>query len=485
MIRGFKAAAAVLAASLTAMCAGTDAAPPDTSIRLSDCEVPGLTDVPAKCGTYLVWENRAGRAGRQIAINVAVFPSRGAQRSADPIFYFQGGPGGSAIDAAGNIVRLIASLHATRDLVFVDVRGTGRSSALRCPAAEPDAPLQAHLDDFLSDEYVRRCLAHQTADVRFYTQPFAMDDVEDVRKALGYARINLFGASGGTRQAQIYMRRHPSSVRAAVLHGVQPMDAEMPLAFSRALDAGVQGLIAACSADQACSTRHPSLAADWQAVNRAFDAGPREVVVNNPRSGRRETVRLTRGVFADGVRHMLYDLNGWPEVAERIHEAARGEFETFARREMEQRTRFERSISFGMYLSATCAEDVRFIDEDDVRRATAGTFLGDYRVRRQQSACRIWPRGEGIDDRFQEPVRSPVPVLVLSGELDPATPPSEGERVTRAFPNARHVVFPNQSHNLANRSCAARLIHQFIDQGSTDGLDTGCVAQTRRRPFGE
>lgn len=450
---------------------------PLSRVALAECEVPGVR-APALCGTYEVWENRAARSGRRIPLHIVVLPARRSetgQRQADPLFYFDGGPGGSATGAAGWVSRLLRDVNDTRDLVFVDVRGTGRSAALECPAPSDDEPLQAWFEPFLSEPYVRRCLDRQQADVRFYTQPVAMDDIDEVRTALGYARINLFGTSGGTRQAQIYVRRHGGSVRAAVLQGVAPMDGEMPLAFARAMEAGLRALFDRCARDAGCRGSHPALEEAWERAKARVDRGAVTATVRHPRTGRQEVVTITRGVFADGIRHMLYNLEGGARLADVIESAARGDFDPFAQAELQQAIRFDAALAHGFFLSSTCAEDVPFIDEDEIREATAGTFLGDYRVRRQQAACRLWPRGAGIDADFQRPVQSAVPVLVLSGDADVATPASDAERAIAHLPNARHVIFSNQGHALRDPACAARLIADFIESGDAKGLDISCA----------
>lgn len=450
---------------------------PLSRVALAECEVPGVR-APALCGTYEVWENRAARSGRRIPLHIVVLPARvsdTSQRQADPLFYFDGGPGGSATGAAGWVSRLLRDVNETRDLVLVDVRGTGRSAALECPAPSDDEPLQAWFEPFLSEPFVRRCLDRQQADVRFYTQPIAMDDVDEVRTALGYARINLFGTSGGTRQAQIYVRRHGASVRAAVLQGVAPMDGEMPLAFARAMEAGLRALFDRCARDARCRGSHPALEYAWERVKSRLDRGAVTATVRHPRTGRQEVVTITRGVFADAIRHMLYNLQGAARVAGVIDSAARGDFDPFAQAELQQAIRYDAALAHGFFLSSTCAEDVQFIDEDEIRQATAGTFLGDYRVRQQQAACRLWPRGEGIDADFQRPVQSAVPVLVLSGDADVATPASGAERAIAHLPNARHVIFRDQGHALRDPACAARLIAGFLEAGNAEGLDISCA----------
>lgn len=472
----------VLASILAGCAQGASEASARSRIPLVDCDVPAYTGT-ARCGSLLVWENPGARSGRQITINLVVLPALSSPSEPDPLFYFDGGPGAGATRAAGNVGRFLREVNHRRDLVFVDVRGTGRSNPLECVEPDADAPLQAHFEEFLSDDYVRRCLEAQTADVRFYTQPFAMDDVNVVREGLGYQKINLYGSSGGTRQQQIYMKRHGASVRAVVMHGVQAMDGEGPLPFSRALEDGIRGLLDACAGDTVCHAQYPDLRRDWETVRRRFDAGPVDAEILDRRTGRTGRVRISRGVYADGLRHMLYRLDAAATVPSEIHRAALGDFTPFAERELAQSRRYADVLSHGMFITSTCAEDVRFIDDEDIRRATEGTFLGDYRVRRQQAACRIWPRGEGIDADFQKPVTLDVPVLIISGEFDVATPPSEAERVARALPRARHVIFPNQAHDYTNPACASRLIAAFIASADPAALDISCVAATTRPGF--
>ena len=475
--------ARVLLVALTALAlACTDSSPqalPLSRIELTDCSTQYFGN--ARCGTYEVWEDRAAKSGRRIQLHLVVLPARGRERQADPLFYLAGGPGSAATEMAGAIARVLAPVNQHRDLVFVDVRGTGRSGALRCEPLGDAQPLQRYFDEFFPDAYVRECLKRQEGDARLYTQPIAMDDLDEVREALGYDRVSLFGSSGGTRQAQIYMRRHGARVRTAVLFGVAPMDGEIPLSFSRALDAGIEWLLRWCGQTPHCHSAYPDLAGDWERSKKRFENGPVEATVRHPRTAQEERVRISRGVYADGVRHMIYNLvAARRELPARIHAAGHGDFGPFAEAELRQARNFDRIIANGFYLSSTCAEDVRFISEADVRRATDGTFLGDYRVRRQQAACRIWPAGEGIDENFQQPIDVDVPVLVISGEVDVATPVADGERVARALANARHIVLPNQGHGYENAGCWGPIVASFIDAATHRQLDLSCVEALRR-----
>lgn len=471
----------LLVALLVNACAPSAQVHSATPAWLTPCTIEDAG--PALCGTREVWENRAAQAGRRIPIRVVVLPATGPDPLPDPIFYFEGGPGAPATGAASYVAELFASLRDRRDLVFVDLRGTGGSHPLTCPAPAAGAPLQEWFGEMLPDAMVAACREALDAEVSFYSNTSATDDVNEIREALGYDRINLFGVSGGTRSIQVYLRRHPATARAAILKGVVPMDMENPIPHARSLEASVHALIDGCAAEAACAAAYPDLAGDWKRSQAHFAGGRTATATVKGPDGRVEQVEIHRGIYADGVRHILYSIERSRRLPGLIHAAAGGNFDVFAQRELEQAIGFAELIADGAFLSATCAEDLRFVTEDDIRAATDGTFLGDYRVRRQLAACRVWGFGEDVGADFQRPVTVDVPVLLISGAVDAVTSAAGAERVARALPRAWHVVFPNQSHDSRNPPCEQRLMVAFLLAADGAGLDTGCAATTTRPPF--
>ena len=138
-----------------------------------------------------------------------------------------------------------------------------------------------------------------------------------------------------------------------------------------------------------------------------------------------------------------------------------------------------------MYLSITCAEDLPWTQARDASRLAEGTFLGDYRYRQQKEACELWPRGRVPED-YSKPVRSGAPVLLLTGEWDPVTPPSNGDEAARYLPNSKHVVVPHGGHGfhgLDGLDCIDALINQFIETANAKDLDTSCIARIKRHGF--
>ena len=456
-----------------------------TPLVLKPCEIKGITG-PAKCGTLEVYENRATRKGRKININVLVLPATGEPRQPDALFYFAGGPGSGAAEDAPGVARGLAKIREHRDLVFVDQRGTGGSNGLDCPLFDPNDP-QSHLGHFLPPDAVRKCRQQleSKADLTLYTTTIAVDDIDDVRAALGYDKINLFGGSYGTRASMVYLRRHPKNVRALWLQGVSLTSQYLPRDYPRDAERALQGVLSECVADAACNKAFPDVKNDAKAVLDRLMKGPVEVEIQERGSSDRFKVSLSRDLVAEAVRYMLYN----PQYALRIplylHRAAQGDFAPLAQGALYFRRNLVGTGSNGLFLSVTCAEDLPWIKPGEGERLAENTFLGDYRLRQQREACALWPRAK-VDSDYVKPIVSDVPVLIVTGEWDPVTPPSSGDTLARTLKNSLRIVVPQGGHGLGGlegTDCLDRLTTQFIETGSTNGLDTACVKTIRRRPF--
>ena len=191
------------------------------TIPLEACRLTG--GVNALCGELLVYEDRAAAAGRQLPLNIAVLPATGSSNVVedDPLFLLAGGPGQAAVEAYASAIYLFADVNRTRDIVLVDQRGTGESNGLNCEVLE-DETLPADLPDEEQIALLEQCRADLSAraDLSLYTTDTFVADLDDVRAALDYDIINLYGASYGTRAAQTYLRRFPERVRSVVLDAV-------------------------------------------------------------------------------------------------------------------------------------------------------------------------------------------------------------------------------------------------------------------------
>jgi pimeloyl-ACP methyl ester carboxylesterase len=469
---------------------------PAPALVLSPCNIEGTSE-KVNCGTYEVYENRASKKGRKISLKVVVFPATGKERAPDPFVYIPGGPGSSATEDAPYVAPQFAKIREHRDLLFVDQRGTGGSHPLNCEFFN-DADIQSYFGYFFPLEDVRKCREQleQKADLTLYTTPIAMDDLDEVRAALGYERLNLFGASYGTRASLVYLKSHPKHVRTVTLQGVAPTNQYGPLDFAQGMERALQGTLGECAADETCNRAFPTLRAETKAVLERLIQGPVEVEVrkNFDRGGdatgpapskERVKIKLSRDLAVEAVRYMLYHPGGASRVPLVLHQAAQGNFVPLAENALSYRRNLVATGANGMYLSVTCAEDLPWIKPGEGERLAANTFLGDYRLRQQREACALWPRGN-IPGDYSEPVRGSTPVLILTGAWDPVTPPSNGDATARHLSNSLHVVVPHGAHGfggLEGIACIERLNREFVEKGTVKGLDTSCVKNIRRKGF--
>lgn len=472
---------------------------------LRPCWLPGVGR-QAYCGNYEVFEDRAARRGRRIPLAVAFLPARSATPAPDPVFYLDGGPGNAATEAAAEIAELLGPLLEDRALVLVDQRGTGGSNPLSCDLGEPHrqsmpSGATAALDteaELFGLARVRACREKLAAraDLTLYTTPLAMADLDEVRAALGFERINLLGASYGTSAAQVYMRQYPDRVRSVVFLAPGPIDLRYPLFAARDVQRALDLLFADCGADPACAAAFPRLREDFAAVVARLGQGPVRLEIPEPRSRRLETVVLTLDLLRLTLPYRLYSTEAAARVPLAIHQAAEGDFTALARASHTIWKQTWAAPSQGLYLSVSCSEDAALLDphlastpsrparpEPDalVAEATRDTFVGDLRVRLHRTRCGAWPRGT-LPAGYWDPVRSDTPALLLAGEVDPILPPVWAEEVARHLPNSRLVVVPQASHWPVT-PCTRNLIREFLAAGSTEGLDTACVQATRRPPF--
>jgi len=423
------------------------------------------------------------RSGRKISLNIVVVPALGATPAPDPVFWLEGGPGGAATDATGPVSQnYLRGLRGERDVVFVDQRGTGESNPLKCDDIGDDpANVDAYFGKLFPALLIRTCREQleRFADLTRYSTTVAMDDLDEVRAALGYDRINLAGASYGTQAAQVYIRQHPDHVRSAFLAGVATPGFRLPLPFARAAQNAWERLLADCAADPACRDAFPNVKKEFDAVLARFEHGSIQVTMIDPATRTSRPVTLEREAFVEHVRLMLYSTFAARFLPVVVHQAFLGDFLPFQKLAV----RFDPggALARGMYFSVTCSEDVPFITEQDIVAETRGTFLGDRRVRAHQAACQEWPRAD-VPRAFTEPVRSDVPVVMYSGEADGATPPWIAEDAVRFFTSGRQITVPHAGHQI-DGPCGWNLMQAFLRTASAGQLDAACVGNIRRPPF--
>jgi pimeloyl-ACP methyl ester carboxylesterase len=476
-----RAALCVGALAVLAGAACNRAARPTALDRLHPCKSgEGLTD--ASCGTLTVFEDRAAGTGRTIDLNIVVLPALAADSKSDPLFFLAGGPGQGAAKMARSLRPLFRRVQTTRDIVLVDQRGTGKSNPMDCPSND-ESLKQLSESDEAGLERIKTCLTELNvkADPRLYTTTIAMDDLDDVRAYLGYDQINVYGGSYGTRAALVYLRQHEPHVRTVVLDGVAPTDMRLPLFFARDAQRSLDRLVADCAADAVCAKKFPDLGPRIVALFARLSKAPAHVKLIHPRTGLAEEVDIDVRFIANALAGALYSPLMSSLLPELVIRAEANDFQGMLALAMMGESSSD-EMSFGMQLSVVCAEDYPRIVPDEAQRASVGTVFAGHLLTARMKACEFWPRG-AVDAAYYQPVTSAVPALVLSGEIDPITPPSWGQSVADHLSKSRHIIAPATGHGVLTSACGMKMIRQFIDAASVDGLDVSCVQSLRRPAF--
>lgn len=477
---------------VSALCAACSAPPP--SARVEDdgarrshgrmdfrpCTLTGAVaaaNVEALCGTLQVPEDPARPDGRRIGLHVAwLATSDGAVGLPDPVFFLAGGPGQAATDVALPVSTALRQVRRTRDIFLIDQRGTGRSNPLGCLDDDGrELPLDAAAE--VTEAYVRdaaaRCAASLAgrADPRLYTTSQAIDDLDAVRQALGVQQVNLVGASYGTRVAQRYAARYPRHVRSLVIDGVVPNDLVVGADFADTFEDAIVLQSAQCIKDAACARRFPvNTRSRLRTVMDALAAAPVTVDYRDPATAVVRQEVLT----PDSVVGLAFAFSYLPELSSLLpvvlDEAGQGRYAPLAALARNASRVMDLQLSRGMQWSVICSEDAARYRPS----ANGDRLLGADVARMFFAACPAWPHDTAPADA-SVPLESDVPTLLLSGELDPVTPPRYAERVLAGLRNGRHLVARGQGHGTLNAGCMPRLLGQYLDTADATALDAACL----------
>jgi pimeloyl-ACP methyl ester carboxylesterase len=465
-------AALFVAMALTPGFVSAVSAAPAPSFVAKPCPAP-MTNARVACGTVDVPENRAA-PGRTIPINVVVVHPPVPAKGAIPMFHLEGGPGIGATPVAPFYLGPGAAYGAARDIVLIDQRGTGASAPLHCD----DERLRAAWDDEFDPAGVEACrkALESHADLTQYSTENAAADIDDVRAALRYERIDIWALSYGTELAQVYMKRYAARVHSAVLVGFVPIDLRQPLFHAINGERTLDLLFYECARDPSCGQTYPTLRNDWTAVLHRLDSGPVPVEVKG------RTIQLRRGPFGELVRNMLGTASGQRAVPALIHAAKGGDFTGF----VQSNAGASAPVAEGLYLSIVCSEAQPRIPVD-VTPYTSSTFLGSYRVDQERAACAHWPRFPVPASFYSAPPDKGTPVLVVSGSMDHVATPDWGWEFCRTLTRCTFASIPDMGHGpfdldrWTGGECFDRIAVGFLSDPAHP--DLSCIARMRPPAF--
>lgn len=451
------------------------------SLEFTPCELaqPGTgATTRAECAVLEVPEDPAKPDGRRLSLKVGLVASRAAEPAADPVIFLAGGPGQSATESYAGMAGAFARLRDKRHLIFVDQRGTGGSHRLACRFPE-DLSASLATDPAVQTQLAKDCLATFDADVSMYTTTVAAGDIEALRQAIGAPTLNLYGGSYGTRMAQEYARQHPGAVRSLVLDGVVPPELALGSEHSLNLEAALKAILGRCAEQPACAQAFGDPYRRLYALRDQARAAPRPVPMRDPKTHQPRELSLDESAVAAIARLFAYGPETAALIPLLVDEALKGRPESLVAQAALVYDSLSGMINHGMQLSVICAEDAARLgnrDEDE------DLILGNAIVGVTLNQCAVWPKGPVSKD-FNTPLKTDLPVLLLSGEFDPVTPPRYGDQVQASLTNARHLVGTGQGHILLPRGCTPRLAAEFVDKLDPQGLDASCLDSLGATPF--
>jgi pimeloyl-ACP methyl ester carboxylesterase len=466
--------------------------PDPASWSPADCRTFGLmvTEGPVDCGYVTVPRRHEAPDGAAIRLAVVVIGAAAEDRRPDPLFVAQGGPGGSSIDTFAQALIDDPTMRPARnrDLVIWDQRGTLYSQpTLRCIEATALA-LEAESEKDRPDpdprerEAYRACgerLAREAGDLSAFNTVENANDVEMLRRSLGYDEINFYGVSYGTELGQYLMRQHPQRLRSVVLDAVVPTELNLVTGVPQVQQRIAAKYFRGCEADAACNAAFPDLSRRFLTLLDRLDAEPVHLSVAPPQGSADKAVDvyLSGEDLADVVYQALYMQQAMRLIPYIIDRAERGDYGLLSGLLLPM-VMFDDTFADGMYLSVVCAER----GDSDPEQAAQGNldpWLKRGGVERAQSildVCRDWSI-ELLPREVLEPVRSDTPALLLSGEFDPITPPEFADQVASGLTRVQRVTFPGGTHGQAfGGACATDVIQRFLDD-PVAATDAACSLQ--------
>ncbi|MDH3531974.1 MAG: alpha/beta hydrolase [Gammaproteobacteria bacterium] len=456
----------------------------EPSIRLTDCRItagPGYPGIDARCGTFTRPLDPADSGSATIELKVAVVPAFSLEPATDPLVPIAGGPGQSTIYFYARWFTAFERVRQSRDIVLLDQRGTGESAPLTCDI--DDDVVEGKFSAEQTLRATRECLAALPHDPRFFTTSVAVADLEALRVALGYGALNLYGISYGSRVAQHFARRYPESTRTVIVDGVVPP--QLPLGPGIAIESqrAIERIFDRCAADPGCRARFPHVREDFQRLRDSLAAESVTVTLANPVTAGVEAIEFGNEQFAAAIRLLLYNPRTIALLPLLIDEAVKGNFTPLAAQFQMIVTSLAESLNIGMHNAVMCTEDAPFIDWDAIDlEAQASSYLGPVQLEAIRTMCSVWPAGV-LDANLREALTGDKPVLLLSGDADPITPPAYAAMAASNLTNAWLLTGDNQGHGLAAVGCMPRVIGDFVATMRLEDGAADCLESAFAMPF--
>ncbi|MCJ8269252.1 MAG: alpha/beta hydrolase [Psychrosphaera sp.] len=450
---------------------------PNTKLTMTDCHLNGIK-AQVRCGTLQVPENYSKKDGPQLSINFAILPAIDNSKETLPLMFLAGGPGQAAVEMAGRLNKLFTEARKTRDIIMVDQRGTGKSHPLECPDIEELDNYTITPEEFDQQE-IKDCIAQFTGDLSQFNSENAIRDFDAIRAALGHKQLNLYGGSYGTRAALVYMRLFPQNIRSVVLDSVGPIEVPIGL-FGQSSARSFELLLKHCQEEETCNQAYPQLTQEFKQLINRLEQAPVKITIPHPRLGTNTEFAISKGKVIGQIRAALYGIEGRSMVPLIVHQAFLGNYLPLAG--MIAASEGAGGIYPGLLFNITCNEDYPRINDSMFAKDAANSFGDGDSHTAFKRACPVWPKYTPSKD-FYNPVTADIPTLIMSGDLDPVTPPSNGEYSAKTLPNSHHIVVEQASHGAIGSPCAVSVMQEFLTTLKPKELDQSCFDKLPKETF--
>lgn len=445
------------------------------NIELKPCFIDRISE-KSKCATVKMPLDHRGAISGDIDVFVAVVPALSSQILDDPLVIFSGGPGQANSEMGALVTMAFKSIREHREIILIDQRGTGKSTPLRCTDEdESDYSPSKH------SMSIQSCRANFDFAAEYFTMENVIADTHVILKSLGYEKVNLWGVSWGTRSAVHYLRRYPAHVRSVIVDGVLPPDVGIFETSPKSATRALTKLYEACKMDEICTKAYGDIEGIIDELVGKANKGTLRYNGANPVTGEPMSQGISLMTLVQNIRGILYTPQKATMLPMALYKLNHGDGRAFMALTSEG-AMMSKSLYLGSTLSLLCGEEVPRITAERAQEIGTGQLTQDTYYQYWLAACKGWPSLPGDDD-IHTPLASDVPMMILSGELDPVTPPSMGEHLAKSFKNSRHLVVRGVGHNVSYQGCMPKILGKFIKELDASVIEAECLDKMKRPAF--
>ena len=449
----------------------------NSKLQLMDCHLDGIKE-QVQCGKLTVPENYQQSNGKEIVINFAVIPAIDDSKNKAPLMFLAGGPGQAAVELASMLRERFKEIRKTRDLILVDQRGTGESHPLQCEDTNEQSVYEVLPEDY-SEQDIKDCIAQLTGDLSQYNSENAIRDFDAVRAALGHQQIHIYGGSYGTRAGLVYMRLFPQSLKSVILDSVGPIEVPIGL-FGQSTARSFNLMLEHCQQDQPCQKAYPNLADEFKQVVTRLKKASIKIPIAHPRLGTGTSFALSHDKFIGTLITQLYGTTTRSLLPLVIHQTFLENYQPLIG--LIATTEGSQAIYVGLTMNIVCNEDMPKVSTQMFIDDANNDFGGNTSHKAWSAACPLWPK-YSVNDDFYQAVTANIPTLILSGDLDPVTPPSNGDKSAATLPNSHHIISKNNAHIVASTDCAIDIVNEFLETLDPKNVDSSCLDEIPDETF--